>query len=144
MFFASFWFQHALTSLYQTFSLKLMKEDFLQIVEKFTFNQPLGFIPWRKMRSKLYWTFSPNNWSLMSKHQVCTTRMAHKLFFEGFHFAHHSQCVHTYFKFTWSQHVGFKCFDDPPSHALLLDGLIISVCIFQIPSNHHLPSLSWQ
>jgi hypothetical protein len=45
MFFASFWFQHALTSLYQTFSLKLMKEDFLQIVEKFTFNQPLGFIP---------------------------------------------------------------------------------------------------
>jgi hypothetical protein len=36
---------YALASLYQTFSLKLMKEDLLQIVEKLFFNQPLGFIP---------------------------------------------------------------------------------------------------
>jgi hypothetical protein len=49
--------------------LKLMKEDLLQISEKLTFNQPLGFIPWRKMRSKLYWTFFPNNpWSQSIKY----------------------------------------------------------------------------
>jgi hypothetical protein len=108
--------------------LKLMKEDLLQIMEKLTFNQPLGFIPWRKMRSKFYCTFFPNNLSLISKHQVCTTTMAQKLFFEGFHFAHHSQCLHTYLNIhmkstCWIQMLwwsSFTCFAPRWTHYLCL------------------------